>query len=214
MARSPRKPGRPPAGEADQGAREALISAASELFSAHGTDGVSVRQIAEAAGVSAAMIHYYFKDKRGLMRAVLERGLDRILEIVTAVVEGAESPVTNRFIDQYIRALDAEPSLPQLMIREVLSRNSPYQDAIRRRFVEKAAALLPPRLAADMAGGRLRSDLDPRLTMISLIGMCVFPFLAAPLIRPVLGLDTDRAFVEALVSHTTRLFNEGAVPTK
>lgn len=212
MARSPRKPGRPAAGKAEPDAREALVSAASALFSANGTDGVSVRQVAEAAGVSPAMIHYYFKDKRGLMRAVLERGLDRILEIVTDVAAGAESPVTNRFIDQYIRALEAEPSLPQLMIREVLSGSAPYQDVIRRRFVEKAAAILPPRLAADIAGGRLRSDLDPRLTMISLIGMCVFPFLAGPLVRPVLGLEEGDAFVEALVGHTTRLFNEGAVP--
>lgn len=212
MARSVKRPGRPVAGKSPKDAREALISAASELFGAHGPEGVSVRQVAEAAGVSPAMIHYYFKDKRGLMRAVLERGLDRMLNIITEVVADREGRVTGNFIDRYVHALAAEPSLPQLMIREVLSGKSPYQRVIAERFVQKAAALMPARLAADIDEGRLRGDLDPRLTMVSLIGMCVFPFIAAPLLGPVLGIESVNEYADTLVAHTTKLFNEGAVP--
>ena len=36
--------------------RQAILAAARELFAAHGVDGVSVRQVAAAAGVAAAAI--------------------------------------------------------------------------------------------------------------------------------------------------------------
>lgn len=211
MVGKPKKPGRP-AADKDADTREALINAASELYAAHGADAVSVRQVADAARVSPAMINYYFRDKRGLMRAVLERGLDRILSIMNEVAAQHEGRATSGFIEGYIRALNADPFLPQLMIREVLSRNSPYQKVIAERFVSRAVNLMPPRLAEDIAQGRLRGDLDPVMTMMSLVGMCLFPFLAGPLLWPVLGAEFDDGFADRLVQHTTRLFNEGAVP--
>jgi AcrR family transcriptional regulator len=51
--------------------RASLIDAASELFAAHGYDGVSVRDIASAAGVQASVIIRYFGSKEELFRQVL-----------------------------------------------------------------------------------------------------------------------------------------------
>lgn len=210
MSAPTRKPGRPGLDDNDQDTRTGLLLAASELFAAQGADAVSVRQVAEAAGVSPAMISYYFKNKQGLMRAVLERGLDRVLAVVVEVAGQHDRPVTEGFIDHYIRTINDDPSLPQLMVREVLSGNPAYQKVIAERFARKAIELMPPRLAEDMAAGHLRGDLDPRLTLLSLVGMCVFPFIAAPLLRPILGYEFNEAFADQLVAHTTRLFNEGA----
>lgn len=53
--------------------KERILNAAERLFSAHGIDGVSVRQIAAAAGVQLALLTYYFGTKDGLYRAVFER---------------------------------------------------------------------------------------------------------------------------------------------
>ncbi|MEX1236886.1 MAG: TetR family transcriptional regulator, partial [Pseudomonadales bacterium] len=213
MTANTRKPGRPRQADNAQDAKTALLLAASKLFAARGADAVSVREVAEAAGVSPAMINYYFRNKKGLMRAVLERGLDRVLAVVAEVAGQHDEPVTAAFIDHYIRALNADPSLPQLMVREVLSGNPSYQKVIAERFVRKAIEMMPPRIAEDITAGQLRRDLDPRLTMLSLVGMCVFPFIAAPLLRPVLGYEFNDAFADQLVAHTTQLFNEGAKGT-
>ncbi|MCB1692598.1 MAG: TetR/AcrR family transcriptional regulator [Pseudomonadales bacterium] len=212
MTDTPRRPGRRAGAEGTTDSREALLQAASELFASRGADAVSVRQVADSAGVSAAMINYHFKDKRGLMRAVLERGLDRLLEIITEVAGDHDGPVTTSFINRYIHALNEDPALPQLMVREVLARNSPYQKVIAERFARKAVNLMPARLMEDIAESRLRGDLDPTMTMMSLVGMCVFPFLAGPILWPVLGYEYDEEFANRLVAHTTRLFNEGATP--
>ena len=43
--------------------RKVILAAARDLFATHGVDGVSVRQIAAAAGVNHALVHRYFGTK-------------------------------------------------------------------------------------------------------------------------------------------------------
>ena len=52
--------------------REALIMAAGELFAQRGLDAVSTRAIAEHAGENVGSIHYHFKNKEGLLKAIME----------------------------------------------------------------------------------------------------------------------------------------------
>src|SRR5690242_14615551 len=52
-----------------------LLGAAEREFAARGFAGARLRDIAENAGVQAALIHHYFGDKYGLYREVLDRAL-------------------------------------------------------------------------------------------------------------------------------------------
>ena len=51
----------------------AILDAAEELFSADGFEAVTVRAIAESAGVSHALVHRYLGSKAEIFRAVLSR---------------------------------------------------------------------------------------------------------------------------------------------
>src|ERR1700722_17011377 len=62
-------PKRPPE---EDGTRERLKSAAIRLFSIHGIDGVSVRDIVTEAGAkNGASLHYYFRTKDDLIRELV-----------------------------------------------------------------------------------------------------------------------------------------------
>lgn len=52
---------------------QALITAASSMFEEVGPNAVSVRALAERAGVNHGLVHHYFGSKAGLVQAVLER---------------------------------------------------------------------------------------------------------------------------------------------
>ena len=50
-----------------------LLDHAEALFARHGFHGVTIREVARAAGVDAALVHYYFETKQGLFDAVFTR---------------------------------------------------------------------------------------------------------------------------------------------
>jgi AcrR family transcriptional regulator len=55
------------------GSREKLLASAEVLFSKHGYNGVSVRDIAAAAGVNSALVGYYFGGKQALLAEIYDR---------------------------------------------------------------------------------------------------------------------------------------------
>jgi AcrR family transcriptional regulator len=53
--------------------KERILRVAERLFAEHGYEGVSMRELAAAAGVQLALLSYYFRNKLGVYRAVFER---------------------------------------------------------------------------------------------------------------------------------------------
>src|SRR5688572_921306 len=111
--RRSRRPGRPPA-PAPRGhaVRARLLRVAQELFAARGYAAVSVRALARAAGVSPAMIAYYFRDKAGLLDAVVDEVLGRLigqLEALAAEAPAAGGGPAERFLRLYVETLGREP---------------------------------------------------------------------------------------------------------
>jgi AcrR family transcriptional regulator len=69
----PARRGRPVKAHGAAPGDAAILDAAETLFAEHGFDGVTLRQVAKAAGVDTALVHYYFDAKRGLFDAVFLR---------------------------------------------------------------------------------------------------------------------------------------------
>jgi AcrR family transcriptional regulator len=53
--------------------RQKILDAAEKLFARHGFESTSLRSIIASANVNLAAIHYHFRSKEGLIRAVIER---------------------------------------------------------------------------------------------------------------------------------------------
>ena len=56
-----------------EGAREAILNAAEEVFSEHGFDGARIDVIAKTSGYNKSLIFQYFDDKLGLYNEVIRR---------------------------------------------------------------------------------------------------------------------------------------------
>src|SRR5438094_222877 len=64
-----------------EGAREAILNAAEEVFAEHGFDGARIDAIAKVAGYNKSLLFQYFVDKLGLYAAVLERADREMTEL-------------------------------------------------------------------------------------------------------------------------------------
>jgi AcrR family transcriptional regulator len=209
-----RGPGRPRQGDQAEDVRELLIAAATELFSQRGFGEVGVREVAHAAGVTPAMVSYYFGDKQGLYAAMLESVFQRLIDRIGALARreaGEEGDPLSAFVRMHISTIAEEPWAPQLILREVLGGEGPLRERFIEEFARRMSATVLGLLQEGIAEGRLRADLDPRLAMLSLMGLCVFPYLSHPVSGPVLDIELDEGFRDRLIEHTVKLFAHGVL---
>lgn len=203
-----RRPGRPSGGRS-RAVRRALLDATRDLCIERGLDAASSKAIADRAGVNPAMINYYFGSKEALCRAMMRDALAPILARLDALGSGGASlPDLARFIDGYMRTLAGNPWLPQLIVREVLPANGRFRELFFAEIGGRAARVLEVLLRNEFAADA--GSVDPKLTAISIMSIAVFPFLAAPVLDAVLGVDVhDDAVVEQLVAHSQRVLAGG-----
>ncbi len=57
--------------------RRHILKAAAKLFASRGYDAVSVREIVESAGVTKPVLYYYFENKEGVARALINDFFDQ-----------------------------------------------------------------------------------------------------------------------------------------
>jgi AcrR family transcriptional regulator len=203
-----RRAGRPPAA-AEAQVREALLNAARSLFLRYGFRAVSSRQVAAAAGVNPAMIHYYFDGKEGLYRAMLETAIAPIVTRLQTMLGEPRSADVEGLVRTYMRVLAANPWIPGLIVREVLTPDGSFRQAFVRDFAGRFAPMLRNVIGREVEGGRLRSDLDPSLTVVSMLGLALFPFISLPVTTRVLGIDASEPGIDKLITHTVRVLLHG-----
>lgn len=207
-----KSPGRPQGSVRPEGeARDVLIRAAAIRFAAQGAEGTSLREVAEDAGVTPAMVAYYFRDKSGLLEAVVREGLGTLLEVIEeAAAADAPGGFLAALVQRYLAALATHPWIPQILIREVISRESPLRNLFIEEFARHAVSVVPAKVLEEMGQGALREDLDHRYFMLSMLGMCLFPFIAHPVLGPLLDFEVDEAFADSYGKHVLQLIERGA----
>ncbi|MFP5389579.1 MAG: TetR/AcrR family transcriptional regulator [Thermoleophilia bacterium] len=141
-----------PKGRDAQRSKRALLGAAEELFAEHGFDGVSVSQIAEAAGLSRGAPNYFFGSKAQLYRSVLEQvfqdreeAIRRAFEPLTAWSRAEDGISIDEAltiaIDGYLDFLFARPTFSKLIQREELASGTRLEGASREsKAIEEAFA--------------------------------------------------------------------------
>lgn len=82
--------GRPPKAADAPDRSQIILDCAEDLFSKHGFHGVTLREVAREAGVDTALLHYYFRTKRGLFDAVFLRRADTLNRDRMAAMEAYE----------------------------------------------------------------------------------------------------------------------------
>jgi TetR/AcrR family transcriptional regulator len=207
-----RRSGRPPHQDRRE-VRKKLLDAARDLFTIKGYEGVSMRRLAREADATPAMIHYYFGDKHGLYRALLEEVLGPTLSRLEDITTGGVSKVTiEKFMEAYVGVFRDHPWLPPLVFREMLDGGEEFRQQFAQRIGSRILPILAGAIEHERAEGRVRQDADTSMTLISVMSLCVYPFLARPLIEANLGRSVDDAFIGEWLKHARRLFYEGMSP--
>ncbi|CAB5696825.1 Solvent efflux pump srpABC operon corepressor [Delftia tsuruhatensis] len=96
-----------PAVEPRAQARERLLKAAEQLFARHGYAGTSLRAVMALAEVDTGAIHYHFRNKLGLLKALFEQRVAPVNGERHALLEKLEQQETPPAIEDILRAFIA-----------------------------------------------------------------------------------------------------------
>ncbi len=175
------------------GTEDKLLHAAEEVFAERGFHSASTLEIARRAGVNKTLIHYYFRSKEGLYRAIMQRLATQLAPFledfsITDPVE-ALSAATRR----YVRLLADNPHYVRLCAYGTLERLEVQRDD---EMHDKLFVAASTAIQRGIDSGVFRVE-DPRHVLITVEGMCRFFFEHEEHMREQWGDDWDRERVVA-----------------
>jgi AcrR family transcriptional regulator len=207
-ARPKRSPGRPAKARGDQRGR--LLDVAVTLFSRNGVAETPLSAIARRARVTPALMHYYFGNREQLLDALMdERIAPLVMQVGMRLAQAGGQPaaLVRAFVTTMMTMLAENSWLPPLWVREVLTDNGALRERLLKRIAPQIAPMLAKRFADAKQQGALNPGLDPKLTVVSLIGLTLFPLAAQSIWRRL--LDADDIDTQTLINHTLALLGSG-----
>jgi len=176
---------------------EKIIDAATEVFVQKGMDGARMQEIADRACINKALLHYYFRSKEKLFDAIFTKLIGIAFPRIGQILQ-SELPVMEKIetvIDTYIDLLLKYPFLPAFIIKEMNRDATPFF-----KYIEKKGFSVKPVLKTleDAMNQGLIRTMRPEHLVVNVIGLCVFPFAARPMISYVAFQGDEKALNQFL----------------
>lgn len=127
--------------------RSAILLAAEKLFAQGGYRAVTIRQIADEAGVPLALVGYYFGPKHELFYAIfdhwrgtIEQRLARLRESQSGPADGAVRRIVDAFVEPVLQLrASAEGEYYALLVSRELAYRAPEIDRVLSDFFDPMA---------------------------------------------------------------------------
>lgn len=201
-----------PSHAADPAAREALLDAAVSLIAERGVAATSSLDIARRAGLTPAMINYYFRNRDQLLDAVVDERLARFTaHVFDAPMPGTvASAMVATIVRRLFEAARLMPWMPPIWIREIASEGGALRERMLQHFPAAVVTALSERIAREQREGTVPAGIEPRLAFLSIAGAAMLPLSVRSLWGRLPGLA---ALTDAqLERHALTLLTAGLAP--
>lgn len=183
-----------------------ILEAAEAEFLEQGFDGARTVSIAERAGVTHAMLHYYYRSKEQLFQKILDGKVDTLVSSAVTAFMAQDKPFLQRVeegISAHFDFLMANPQIPLFIVREIGKRDLGIERKIHETGLQFFLKIKEE--VQDLVNkGEIR-PIDPLMLLIDIISQNVFPFMVVPVIAGALDITDSRAFLEQIKQENIRL---------
>ncbi len=170
---------------------EKIKSAAARLFTTKGFAATRTRDIAAEAGINLALLNYYFRSKENLYRIIMAENFQVFFRGALQIFQNKDTGIEekiNQLVEYYISRLLENPDIPSFVINEIRTNpNTLLHQVGMQEALKETTIISQIRQYLEEKG----SDIDPVHFIINLLGMTIFPFLAAPVFQSVFGLEKE-----------------------
>ena len=175
--------------------KQKILRAATEIFLKKGHDGARMQEIADNAGINKALLHYYFRSKQKLFRTVFKIELQSMLASIFGLISPSDNfeEFLEKFISGYLENISSRKNIMRFILWEIDKSPKEVASWFLEVFEDGGFPGNPIVLRIEKAikDGGIR-PVDPTNFVLSLLGMCVFPFVAEPMLKLLLpGFNPD-----------------------
>lgn len=171
--------------------REKVIDSATQVFIKKGFGGARMQEIADHAGINKGLLHYYFKSKKNLFHAVMLQTTKTIapkLEHLLRSEDDIKNKIQN-FVNFYIETLIKNPYLPAFVLAEINMNGENFiRDVFKENNINPMKFILQVQM--EIEEGKL-IPINPFTLLINTVSMCVFPFIARPILKEIAGVNDE-----------------------
>lgn len=180
---------------------ELILQAAEKEFLEKGYSGAKTTAIAEAAGVTHAMFHYYFRTKDKLFEKIVAEKMERLKDLMFAAIGNPELPLKDRIIqgvESHFDFIAANPLLPRFLFNELYLNRDRIEGAKGRLIGIANSCINDLQNAIDneAARGGCRKA-EARMVLLDIISLNIFPFIVEPVLNGILA-STNESFESLL----------------
>ena len=174
-----------------------ILASAEQEFLTKGYDGARTTSIAQAAGVTHAMLHYYFRTKEQLFERIVDEKFETMSHSMFAIMGDPSLPIVERIkggIEAHFDFIAANPLLPRFVINEIISRPERYKLLYKRVGAVIENVYCGLQFEIDRSAERDEIEwVDVKMLFISILSLNIFTFIAYPFMEPLMGeLMADR----------------------
>ena len=173
------------------GARALLLETASAIMREGDIVDISLSELSLRSGLNSALVKYYFGNKAGLMKALLDRDMAAITHSVDALLHKNMDPAAKlrlhlgKMVDTYY----ATPYLNRLLMRLVRESNPEEAKRIAETYLTPLQSAYDRLIAEGVKAGVFR-PIDPQLFYFSATGAADRFFSARLVLRHCFDQDT------------------------
>ncbi len=190
--------------------REEILGLSVQLFATTGFDGVSMRDIAAAVGVTPAALYHHFSDKEQLYLNAVGHAFEEKVGPLKSLLDGRGKPWDRleTFVVTFTRTLSKEKDFRRLMQWVLL-------DSDERRLQSLVDCVFRDLFTAlRNLAGELATSHDAHLLAVSTIGLVIYPFETQSVRRFLPGYQRQHEDPEVIARHVIDLLRNGLGGTR
>lgn len=172
-------------------AREQLLATASAIMRETDTVDISLAQLSRRSGLNSALVKYYFGNKAGLMKSLLERDMSTIIHSVDSLVAKDLDPEAKlrRHISAVVDRFYEVPYIQRLLMRLIRESDVAEAQRIADTYLRPIYAAYDRLIGEGVDAGVFR-PVDPQLFYFSVTGAADRFFAARLFMRYCFGEDS------------------------
>lgn len=186
----------------EKNTEDIIFDAAKKVFTEKGFDGTRMQEISEKAGINKALLHYYYRSKEKLFNAIFNNVFSKFVPNLINILE-SDKPLFEKiefFVEHYIDFIIKNPHVPSFVLHEINRHPQRLVEIIGNKtglIKNNAFSKFADIIKKEVENGNIE-PIDPEQLIVNIIGLCIFPFVARPILSGIIFNNDKKRYAEFL----------------